>query len=46
MKDKLGGKTKTQFVALSPKTYGFLINNGDENKKAKDTKKVCYKTKS
>ena len=39
MKDELGGKTMTKFVALRAKTYSYLIDDSSENKKAKDTKK-------
>ena len=39
MKDELGGKIMTKFVALRAKTYSYLIDNGSENKKAKDKKK-------
>ena len=27
MKDKLGGKTMAEFVALRPKTYFYLMND-------------------
>ena len=43
MKDELGGKILTQFAALIPKTYSFLTNNNDENKKPKDTKNRVIK---
>ena len=39
MKDELGGKIMTEFVALRPKTYSYLIDDYSEAKKAKGTKK-------
>ena len=35
MKDKLGGKVMAEFAVLRPKTFSDLIDNRDENKKAK-----------
>ena len=43
MKDELGGKIITEFVALRPKTYSFLTDDGNEDKKAKGTKKCVIK---
>ena len=43
MKDELGGKVITEFVNLRPKTYSHLINNCNEDKKAKETKKCVLK---
>ena len=40
MKDELGEKIVKKFVGLRAKTYSYLIDDGSENKKAKDTKKV------
>ena len=40
MKDELGGKIITKFVALRPKTYSRLINDDKDVKKAKGTRKV------
>ena len=46
MKNKLGGKIRRQIVRLRAKTYTYLIDNGSEDKKLKDTKKVCDKNKA
>ena len=35
----------TECAALRPKTYNYLINHGDENKKLKGTKKYVIKHK-
>ena len=43
MKDKLGGKIMTEFVALRPKTYSYLMDDGGSDKKAKGTKKCVTK---
>ena len=43
MKDELGGKIITEFVTLRPKTYLYLINDCNEDKKAKGTKKCVMK---
>ena len=43
MKDELGGKIMTEFVALTPKTYSYLINDGNHDKKDKGTKKGVIK---
>ena len=42
-KDELGGKIMTKFVGLRAETYSYLIDDGSENKKAKDTKIVLQK---
>ena len=34
-----------EFVGLRAKTYNYLIDNGSEDKKAKDTKKCVVKKK-
>ena len=39
MKDELGRKIMTQFVGLRAKTYSYLIDDSNEDKKAKGTKK-------
>ena len=49
MKDELGGKITTEFVALRPKTYSYLMDDDGTQvtkKKAKGTKKMCNKTKT
>ena len=38
MKDELGGKIMTKFVALRPKIYLYLMDDDSEVKKAKGTK--------
>ena len=43
IKDELGGKIMTQFVALRPKTYSCLTDDCKEDKKAKGTKKCVIK---
>ena len=34
------------FVGLREKAYRYLKDNNDEDKKSKDTKKVCHKRKT
>ena len=43
MKDELGGKIITGFVALRPKTYSYLKNDDKNVGKAKETKKRVIK---
>ena len=43
IKDELEGKIMTEFVALRPKTYSYLTDNCEEDKKAKRTKKGVIK---
>ena len=43
MKDVLGGKIATEFEALRPKTYSYLMDDGKSNKKAKRTKAYVIK---
>ena len=40
MKDELGGRIITDFVALRPNTYSYLTDDCKEDKKAKVTKKL------
>ena len=42
MKDELGGKIMTEFVALRPKTDSYLPDDGGSYKKVKGTKKWIY----
>ena len=42
MKDELGGKIITEFIALRPKTYSYLPDDCKEDKKARGTK-ACVK---
>ena len=42
-KDELGGRIMTEFVGLRPKTYFFLIDDFQEKKKNKGTKKFLVK---
>ena len=46
MKYELGGQIMKTFVGLRVKTYSYIKDNNDEDKKAKGTKKVCHKKKS
>ena len=43
MKDELGERVITEFVALRPKTYSYLTDDCKEDKKAKGTKKSLIK---
>ena len=43
LKDELRGKVMTEFVALRPKTYSYLTDDSEEDKKAKGTKKCVIK---
>ena len=43
MKVKLGGKIIKEFVAVRPKTYSYLIDESNTNKKVKGTKKCVIK---
>ena len=43
MKNELGGRIMTEFVALTPKTYSYFMNDGNNDKKAKGTRKCLIK---
>ena len=43
MKDELGGQIMKKYVGLRAKTYGYLKDNNDEDKKEKGTKKFVIK---
>ena len=43
MKDELGEKIIKEFVALRPKTYAYLTDDCEEDKKAKGTKNCVIK---
>ena len=45
MKDELGGQIMKEFVGLRTKTYSYLKDNNNEDKKAKGTKKCVIKRK-
>ena len=46
MKDGLGGQIMKEFVGLRAKTYSYLKDNNNEDKKSKRLKKVCHKKKN
>ena len=45
MEDELGWQIIKEFVGLRAKTYSYLKDNNDEDKKAKGTKKCVIKRK-
>ena len=45
MKDEGSGKIMKEVAALRGKTYSYPIDNKDEDKKTKGTKKVCHQKK-
>ena len=45
IKDKLDRKIMTKFVGLRAKNYGYIINDGGGDKKAKETKRYVIKRK-
>ena len=40
MKDELGAKIMTEFAALRPKIYSYLMDDGNSDKKAKGIKNM------
>ena len=44
-KDEMGGEIITDIVALRPKAYPYLDDDGNDHKKAKGTKKCVIKQK-
>ena len=44
-KDELGGKIMAEFVALTPKTYSYIDNYGNEHEESKGTKRCVIKQK-
>ena len=45
MKEKLGRKIMKKFIGLRAKAYSYLIDDGSEDIKAKDTKKCVIRRK-
>ena len=43
IKDELGWKMVTKFVGLRVKAFSYLIDDGSEDKKTKDTKRSVIK---
>ena len=43
MKNELGGKIMTKCIELRVKSYSYLIDDGSEEKKGKETKYVSQK---
>ena len=43
MNDELGGQIMKEFVGIRAKTYSYLQDNNDIDKKAKGTKKCVIK---
>ena len=46
IKDKLGEQILKEFVGLRAKTYSYLKDNNDEDRKSKKHKKMCHKKKT
>ena len=43
MKDELGGKIMKEFIKLKPKRYAYLMDDGNVDKEAKETKRCVIK---
>ena len=43
MKDELSGKIVLELVVLRPRAYHYLIDEGDENERANNTKRYVIK---
>ena len=43
LKDELGGKAMTEFAVVRPRTYSYLMDDGNNDKKDKGTKKRVIK---
>ena len=43
MRNELGGKIMAEFAALRPKTYSYLMDDCNSDKKGKGTKKCVIK---
>ena len=46
MKNEFGGKIMKEVAALRAKTYSYLPDNNDEDKRKPKTQKVCLKKKT
>ena len=46
MKDELIGKMMSKFVVLRAKAYSYLMDDGNQDKKVKGTKKCIVKRKT
>ena len=45
MRDELGRQIMNKFFGLSAKTYSYLKDNNNEDKKSKKHEHLCYKKK-
>ena len=44
--DEIGGQIMKEFVELRAKSYSYLKDKNDRDKKVKSPKKVCHKKKT